>query len=133
MSSTKEMQDVRREIFERCRDKAVLMLCELRASCIKMGARPKVLTSAILTEHEVAEIRDTLADWVIIREYINQLQYLGAITKHLLANMPANKMWNRLIRWPARQQRNNPRRYIKLILIHRQQNKRIIVYVQREF
>ncbi|XP_055303288.1 uncharacterized protein LOC129568967 isoform X4 [Sitodiplosis mosellana] len=73
------------EVFARAKTNAQMVLCEIRTALHKLGA-PIV----VLNPHNIRSSKapnSSFYDWVIFREYINQLEHINEVVNIILENI----------------------------------------------
>lgn len=75
-----------RNLFETARDQAQAVLCEIRSIMNKVNIQYVLQTSAQLTD---TDANDSWFNWVMLREYFNQLEYIAEVSHLIVKSEPA--------------------------------------------
>lgn len=80
--ATTEQSLEMRNLFQRARDQAQAVLCEIRSIMNKVNIAYVLQTSEQLTDKDA---NDSWFNWIMLREYFNQLEYISEVS-HLIVN-----------------------------------------------
>lgn len=72
----KQKYDELMDIFTRTANRVQILLCEIRTALGQLGAKPYIVNIDVMTDNYK---RDNFRDWVIFREYANQLEYMQKV------------------------------------------------------
>lgn len=73
------------EVFSRAKDNAQKVLCEIRTALQKLGA-----PAIILNPNDIPSTKSPnqiFYDWVVFREYINQLEHINEVVNIIFNNI----------------------------------------------
>lgn len=74
------------EVFARAKSNTQMVLCEIRTALHKLGAPVTVLNPHSIRSSK-APNSSNFYDWVIFREYINQLEHINEVVSIILENI----------------------------------------------
>lgn len=75
------------EVFSRAKENAQKVLCEIRTALHKLGAPINILNPNDIESSKMLNANPIFYDWVIYREYINQLEHINEIVNVIFDNM----------------------------------------------
>lgn len=64
------------KIFQSATMHMTQVLCEVRTTAQKLGVEPQINSPSVMSEQNKL---DSFRDWIIFREYVNQLEYMRAV------------------------------------------------------
>lgn len=76
MKMDKQKFDDLLNIFQSASKHMTQVLCEVRTTSQKLGNEPIINDPSVMSEKSKT---DSLRDWILFREYMNQLQYMREI------------------------------------------------------
>lgn len=85
IATTEKTIDMR-NLFKTARDQAQAVLCEIRSIMNKVNLQYVLQTSEQLTD---TDANDSWFNWVMLREYYNQLEYISEISNLIVKSEPA--------------------------------------------
>lgn len=76
-------------VFTRAKNNAKFVLCEIRTALQKLGVSPPVISPQHIKSSKKENQNLNFYDWVIFREYINQLEHIHGVMNAITQYIPA--------------------------------------------
>lgn len=73
MKMDKQKYDELLKIFQSASKHMTQVLCEVRTTSQKLGVQPIINSPSVMSDKSKS---DNFRDWIIFREYVNQLEYM---------------------------------------------------------
>lgn len=75
------------EVFSRAKDNAQKVLCEVRTALHKLRAPVNILNPDDISSSKMSNPNPIFYDWVVFREYINQLEHINEVANVIFNNL----------------------------------------------
>lgn len=75
------------DIFSAAKENAQKVLCEIRTALHKLGAPITILDPQNIQSSKALNSNPIFYDWVVFREYINQLEHINEIVNIIFDNI----------------------------------------------
>lgn len=75
------------DVFSRAKENTQKVLCEIRTALHKLGASVNIIDPNDVQSSKILNANPIFYDWVIYREYINQLEHINEVVGVIFDNM----------------------------------------------